>query len=842
MKYFYFSLFSFFISLPIFSQCTGDIYLETKADVSNFIANYDCSVIEGNLVIGDNTYPYDNSNITDILNLASISSIEGNLYIGHNPSLLSLSGLENLTSVGGDLVIRYNTDLLNLTDLENLTSLGGSLSIQDNASLLNLMGLNGLTSVEGGLTIRNNTSLVNLTGLSNISSVENNLWIDKNASLLSLTGLEGLISVGSCMFIETNASLLNLIGLESLTSVENNLWIDRNVSLLSLTGLESLDFVGWDLWIFDNTLLSNCCILPNIINGVQGNVDISDNAFGCNSESEILSSCNVDKIQGYAFCDQNQNNLYDIDEPFLNQSFILQPDALYSFSTQNIGTNFYLDGYGDYTLFLNNSNPLWELNDGIANSIEISFFDSTFTDTLHYFPLQPIGEFTIQKIDLTSSITRCNQHTNYWLTYTNTGTTINDGYIQLIPDEITNFISANPMPDSTAGDTLYWYYEDLFPTHSEQIHLLYEMPDVDEIGEQIGFEAEIQTWDGLGDDKAILSSELICAYDPNDKLVTPSGIGEENLTLFGTTLEYTIRFQNTGNDTAFNVVVRDTFDVGLRMSSFHLIGHSHPIETIIDINTREVIFTFNDIYLPDSFVNEPASHGFIKFKMQAEENLAEGTPIENTAGIFFDSNPPIITNTTFNTLVSVIPGPAVLAISPGFVDFGELLMEEGLSVSENLTITNNGGAALEIYDYQIDSPNFSVLETDTLIVPSQSLFDFTVSFHPQSIGEFNNTLTLISNVGTLPISLKGTALDPTGIPHLSNSDFQIYPNPNQGQFVLKTNNETSFSYKIYNSLGQLIVEQKSANNNEVINLAEAGLYVVMVETEDGVWVEKVVVE
>jgi len=171
-----------------------------------------------------------------------------------------------------------------------------------------------------------------------------------------------------------------------------------------------------------------------------------------------------------------------------------------------------------------------------------------------------------------------------------------------------------------------------------------------------------------------------------------------------------------------------------------------------------------------------------------------------------------------------------------------MIMDEAIYTPQYLTFTNAGDLNLEVRYRLFDSPNFGVDELEEWLVEPQTTADFPVYFRPQSIGDFTDTLTLITNVGTLPISVKGTALQPTGIPHLSNSDFQIYPNPNQGQFVLKTKNEMPFSYKIYNSLGQLIIEQKSANNNEVINLAEAGLYVVMVETEDGVWVDKVVVE
>jgi hypothetical protein len=44
------------------------------------------------------------------------------------------------------------------------------------------------------------------------------------------------------------------------------------------------------------------------------------------------------------------------------------------------------------------------------------------------------------------------------------------------------------------------------------------------------------------------------------------------------------------------------------------------------------------------------SHGFVSFRVAPRAGLPEGTVIENTAGIVFDQNSPVITNTVRNTL------------------------------------------------------------------------------------------------------------------------------------------------------------------------------------------------
>ncbi|MFN7690359.1 MAG: T9SS type A sorting domain-containing protein, partial [Bacteroidota bacterium] len=71
---------------------------------------------------------------------------------------------------------------------------------------------------------------------------------------------------------------------------------------------------------------------------------------------------------------------------------------------------------------------------------------------------------------------------------------------------------------------------------------------------------------------------------------------------------------------------------------------------------------FNNIQLPDSNVNEPASNGFVKFKIQQSANNPLGTVIENKAGIYFDFNEPVITNTTHHLLGEDFIGSNVVSV------------------------------------------------------------------------------------------------------------------------------------------------------------------------------------
>ncbi|CAA6825340.1 MAG: Unknown protein, partial [uncultured Aureispira sp.] len=139
------------------------------------------------------------------------------------------------------------------------------------------------------------------------------------------------------------------------------------------------------------------------------------------------------------------------------------------------------------------------------------------------------------------------------------------------------------------------------------------------------------------------------SYDPNDKKGYPLGIGNTYDILPNQDLEYLIRFQNTGTDTAFTVVIRDTLSEDLDIFSIRSGVSSHEYSFRM-YGPRVLEWTFNTIMLADSNVNEPASHGFVQFKVKQNANLPIGTEITNKAAIYFDFNAPIITNTYLHTI------------------------------------------------------------------------------------------------------------------------------------------------------------------------------------------------
>ncbi len=143
--------------------------------------------------------------------------------------------------------------------------------------------------------------------------------------------------------------------------------------------------------------------------------------------------------------------------------------------------------------------------------------------------------------------------------------------------------------------------------------------------------------------------ENVGSWDPNDKRGFPKGYREDHLITDSTDLEYHIRFQNTGSDTAFRVVIRDTISEFLDLKTLKAGSSSHQYDMEIYGN-GVVKFIFENINLPDSTTNELLSHGFVKFRISQKPNNVIGTEIYNSAAIYFDFNAPVITNETMHKI------------------------------------------------------------------------------------------------------------------------------------------------------------------------------------------------
>ncbi|HKR03655.1 MAG TPA: M43 family zinc metalloprotease [Bacteroidia bacterium] len=363
------------------------------------------------------------------------------------------------------------------------------------------------------------------------------------------------------------------------------------------------------------------------------------------------------KIKGTVFYDMNQNGIQDgSDFALINQKLLLLPGNS-TFFTSSTGEYSMLVDSGSYTdQFI--PKPSWLLT---SDSASYALTVDTGLYCCYDFGTFPSVFYDDLEVHLASGPVRCGFDVPFWINYENTGTTILSGIVWMIPDDSLTFVSSIPAPDSTSGDTIFWSFTSLQPGQPGSIYLLLHVPLTQ--GYEVCSYAEIDllTHDPVYGDS--LCGIVTCSSDPNDKNADPPGILANHYTLKNDTLEYTIRFQNKGTDTAFTVVVIDTLSTFLDLNSFRIIGYSHPVSCSINTQ-REATFRFDNILLPHESVNEPGSHGFVKFQALPVQGLPDGTVINNTAYIYFDYNVPVVTNNVFNTLVDVLP-VGINSLMPG---------------------------------------------------------------------------------------------------------------------------------------------------------------------------------
>ncbi|MBK9355545.1 MAG: T9SS type A sorting domain-containing protein [Bacteroidetes bacterium] len=224
------------------------------------------------------------------------------------------------------------------------------------------------------------------------------------------------------------------------------------------------------------------------------------------------------------------------------------------------------------------------------------------------------------------------------------------------------------------------------------------------------------------------------SFDPNDKLVSkttlPPAYDVEKDRLI-----YTIRFQNTGTDTAFYVRVKDEMPANLNLSTLRVINASHAYQLIVR-EKNIVEFAFPNINLPDKTTNEPKSHGFVQFSIQPKAGLPVNTKIENNASIYFDYNAPIITNFA-TTQVKLTTGLA----SNKNLDFKLYPNPTNSSVRIELPYSGDGNWILsDISGRQIKAEN---------IANNEKLMELNLNDLPS--GTYFITIQLGGNVSTAKI-------------------------------------------------------------------------------------------
>ncbi len=175
---------------------------------------------------------------------------------------------------------------------------------------------------------------------------------------------------------------------------------------------------------------------------------------------------------------------------------------------------------------------------------------------------------------------------------------------------------------------------------------------------------------------------IMASYDPNGINVSPQG---EIIPC--TPLQYAIRFENTGNDTAHNISVIDTLPDYVDARSLKLVSSTSVVNLVPTTYSGHnvVKFDFPHINLPDSSHHNQC-FGEVIFTVKAKAGLADGSVIMNHASIYFDDNLPVLTDTATN-IIGINP-----IIGPGSVCLGSSLLLSDASANGVWSASNTAAA------------------------------------------------------------------------------------------------------------------------------------------------------
>jgi hypothetical protein len=273
----------------------------------------------------------------------------------------------------------------------------------------------------------------------------------------------------------------------------------------------------------------------------------------------------------------------------------------------------------------------------------------------------------------------------------------------------------------------------------------------------------------------------------------------------GDTLEYRIRFMNTGTAPANTVVLIDTLDASvLDLRTFRVIGHSHPMNWDIS-GPGKLTITYPDINLPDSSVSFLGSQGFFKFRIVMRDTVSNLTQSGSSAFIYFDNEAPIETNEP--TIIAVDSIPVSELTATDAICGGESgLIDAGISfgIGADSAYWSNGSTGLPL--------------------PYNDEGTYTVELVDEYGCRYLDSITVSCNILT--------SIDENG------ETFSVYPNPSNGKYYVNAKG----NIRVFDVSGKEVYRASSINAPTEVDLSllPSGIYTVQIRTEKGMSVGKLV--
>jgi uncharacterized repeat protein (TIGR01451 family) len=370
----------------------------------------------------------------------------------------------------------------------------------------------------------------------------------------------------------------------------------------------------------------------NIENGIKLNAFIDSNSNGTQDLFEQNYS------QGTFHYQINQGILHNVVSPtgFVN---------LYEINVTNSYNLSYTLNSTDSCLYSSNT---------IYNNVQVPLNSGV---TTYNFPINvsPCNDLSIHIINNSAPPRPGFNYTNT-IIYTNNGSqTIPNGTITFSKDAALTITSISLTGTISTTNGFTYNFTNLTPNETRTIYVSMQVPTIPNVnlGQVVSNSVSITPIDDfVVNNTSSITQTIVGSYDPNDKQENHGGQIEHATFTSNDYLTYTIQFENTGNANAINVRVNDVLDAKLDETSIRMIDASG--DYVLDRIGTILTWKFDGINLPPSVPNTQTGHGYITFEIKPKPGYSIGDIIPNTADIYFDFNPAIITNVCNTEFVATL--------------------------------------------------------------------------------------------------------------------------------------------------------------------------------------------
>jgi len=373
----------------------------------------------------------------------------------------------------------------------------------------------------------------------------------------------------------------------------------------------------------------------------------------------------ANRISGKLFVDYNNNGVQDAGEQPLADRMVRETTTgEYTFTRADGSYDLYVFTTGTFTV----TTGAYGVYTPVPAARSVTFAGINQSATGNDFAFQAGSQSDLCVRISPSGSFRAGYNSHYVIHYQNKGNTTKSITVVMYPDDDESFVTATVSPSSVTPDSIVWSLGNLSPNQSGVINVTVSIAGSVPGGTPLEAAALILPVAGDVHPECNYDSwthQVAAPYDPNRIEVNRDTVWSWELSN-APWLEYLIRFQNVGSDTAVNVHIQNKVPVGTLLSSFEFVSASSDVQ-IRYIGEYDMLeFRFDNINLPDSTTDEAASYGFIRYRIKPMASLNVGEKIYNSARIFFDFNPEVYTNTVQTTIgYQPVPLPVSLVSFAG---------------------------------------------------------------------------------------------------------------------------------------------------------------------------------